>query len=62
MEIFELKARLTSAAERIESIIKDIEVESGVQVSSIDLQRISIAKVGSSENESILNVDLRVEI
>lgn len=62
MQIFELKDRLTVAAERIESIIREIEAESGVQVSSIDLQRISIAKVNSNEVDTILNIDLRVEI
>lgn len=62
MQIFELKDRLTAAAERIESIIREIETESGVQVASIDLQRINITKTGSTTVDSILNVDLRVEI
>lgn len=62
MQIFELKDRLTAAAERIESIIREIETESGVQVTSIDLQRINITKIGSTTVDSILNVDLRVEI
>lgn len=62
MQIFELKDRLTAAAERIESIIREIETESGVQVASIDLQRINITKICSTTVDSILNVDLRVEI